>query len=227
NPNWAEAHTGLGNTLHLLHRYDEAIAHYQRALAIRPSYAEAHNKLGATFLALGRLDEAGRAYENAIASSPKRAGVYWNLAQTKRFSADDRHLAAMRELARDIASLDAEEQVDLHFALGKAFADLGDQRQSFTHVLEGNRLMRRQIAYNETKMLQQFARIQAAFSTGLMREKQGLGDPCPVPVFIVGMPRSGTTLVEQILASHPKVFGADELPEMGKLAAGIKSADGR
>jgi len=226
NPSWAEAHTSLGSTLHLLRRYDEAITQYERALAIRPDYAEAHNKLGAIFLALGRPDEASHAYENAIASSARRAGAYWNLAQTKRFAPDDRHLAAMRELARDMASLDVDEQLDLHFALGKAFADLGDHKQSFRHVLRGNSLMRQQISYDEASMLQRFARIRAVFSAGLIRKQQGFGDPSPVPVFIVGMPRSGTTLVEQILASHPKVFGADELPEMGKLAAGISGPDG-
>src|SRR5262249_58398719 len=122
--------------------------------------------------------------------------------------------------------LDVDDQISLRFALGKALADLGQHEASFRQLLEGNRLKRQQLGYDEAKTLARFDRIRAAFTAGLLREKKGLGDPSCVPVFIVGMPRSGTTLVEQILASHPQVFGAGELREFGKLAAHVRGADG-
>jgi Sulfotransferase family len=128
-------------------------------------------------------------------------------------------LADMQKLARDEASLNAEEQIDLHFALGKAFADVENRQQSFQHLLRGNSL--RQINYDEATALGRLERIQGSFTAALMREKRGMGDPSSVPVFIVGMPRSGTTLIEQIIASHPKVFAAGELRVMANLAEGL------
>jgi hypothetical protein len=113
----------------------------------------------------------------------------------------------------------------LHFALGKAFADREQYEPSFRHFLEGNALKRRQTAYDEAATLRFFERIQAVFARELMREKRGGGDHSPAPVFVLGMPRSGTTLVEQILASHSKVFGAGELEEFGKAVASSVQAN--
>src|SRR5207248_5122930 len=110
----------------------------------------------------------------------------------------------------------------LHFGLGKVFADLGDYKQSFHHFLKANSLKRQQLDYNEAKTLGLFDRIRTVFTAELFREKGGLGDPSRLPVFVVGMPRSGTTLVEQILASHPSIFGAGELREFTELATSIR-----
>ncbi len=225
-PAFSEALNNLGNTLHMLGRSEEAIAHFQRALSSDPSDLRANGNLGGALTALGRLDEARGFLEKAVALAPRKAGCYWNLASCKRFTADDRHFDGMKELAADAASLSPIEQADLHFALGKAFADLGDRERSFDHVLAANALKRRQIKYDEAKALDRFERIQHVFTAGLVRDKAGLGDPSCVPIFIVGMPRSGTTLIEQILASHPKVFGAGELREMGILAARFRGKEG-
>src|SRR5262249_22231471 len=112
--------------------------------------------------------------------------------------------------ARNLEALPEREKIELHFALGKAFADIGNHEESFWHLVHGNRAKRQQVTYDEEQLLQRLERRQVVFTAELMREKQGLGDPSPVPVFIIGLPRSGTTLIEQILASHPKVFGAGE-----------------
>jgi tetratricopeptide (TPR) repeat protein len=226
NPAYVEAHIGLGLANHMLGRSEEAIRHYRRALEIDPTSIEAHSRLGDALQALGRLKEASFAFEQAVALAPRRAGCYWNLANSKRFTEDDLHFTGMKELARDDASLTAEEQIDLHFALGKAFADIEDRHQSFRHLHRGNLLMRRQINYDEAAALGRLMRIQSVFTAALMREKQGQGDPSAVPVFIVGMPRSGTTLIEQIIASHPKVFGAGELRVMANLAEAFSDSNG-
>jgi len=226
NPANVDAHNGLGSAMHTLGRSEQAIVHYQSALAIKPADVEAHSKLGDTLLALGRLKEASAAMDRAIALSPRKAGTYWNLANAKRFAENDPHLAAMKELAQRLGSLNEEEQIDLHFALGKAYGDLGAHAQSFQHMLQGNALMRQRVSYDEANALGRFERMRKIFTAGLMDEKKGLGDPSAVPVFIIGMPRSGTTLIEQILASHPKVFGAGELRDMATLAEQVSAPGG-
>jgi tetratricopeptide (TPR) repeat protein len=226
NPAYIDAHNGLGLANHMLGRSEEAIQHYRGALRINPTDLEAHSRLGEALQALGRLEESRLAFERAVTLAPRKAGCYWNLANSKRFTEDDSHLVGMKELARGEASLTAEEQVDLHFALGKAFADLGDREQSFHHLLRGNSLMRLQTSYDEAAVLGRLDRIQNTFTADLMREKRGYGDPAAAPVFIVGMPRSGTTLIEQIIASHPKVFGAGELRVMANLAEALSGPNG-
>jgi tetratricopeptide (TPR) repeat protein len=226
NATYIEAHNGLGLANHMLGRSEEAIQHYRRALGIDPTDLEAHSRLGEALQALGRLEESRIAFERAVTLAPRKAGCYWNLANSKRFTEDDLHLADMNELARDEASLTAEEQIDLHFALGKAFAELGNRAQSFQHLPRGNSLMRRRTSYDEAAALGRLDRIQKAFTTALMGEKREDGDPSTAPIFIIGMPRSGTTLIEQIIASHPKVFGAGELRVMANLAEALSGPNG-
>jgi tetratricopeptide (TPR) repeat protein len=213
DPNYAEVHNDLGNSFRMLARFDEALECYNRALAIKPDYAEAHNNLGVALKMLGRIEEARRAFAKAIELAPKRVLFYAGLADSTRFADGDRHLAAMEQLAQDQATLDGEERIQLHFALGKAFADLARYGRSFRHLLAGNTLKRQQITYDETTVLGEFGRIRAVFTPTLMTDRRGQGEPSSAPVFIVGLPRSGTTLVEQILASHPKLHGAGELTD--------------
>jgi hypothetical protein len=103
------------------------------------------------------------------------------------------------------------EQVELHFALGQAHADIGSHVRSFYHLIEGNSLRRRSIVYDEARTLGWFDRIRSTFTADLVNGLSGRGNPSPVPIFIVGMMRSGTSLMEQMLACHPDVFGAGEL----------------
>ncbi len=221
-----DARNGLGAALNMLGRSEEAIVHHQAVLALNPKHVEAHSRLADALLALGRLAEASALRERVVKLAPRKAGYYWNLANARRFTAEDRHLPAMQALAGALPELNAEEQIDLHFALGKAYSDIGAHEQSFAHLREGNALMRRRVLYDEATTLGRFERMKTVFTAELMRDKQGLGDPSPLPVFIIGMPRSGTTLIEQILASHPKVFGAGELHEMATLAEQISGPDG-
>jgi tetratricopeptide (TPR) repeat protein len=225
-PRNAELHNAIGNTLHLLGQSEEAIAHYETAIEVDAEHAEAHNNLGIALRTLGKLDEACRAFERAIALDPARPAFYWNAAGSRRFTTADPHFAAMRKLAQNPQALRADEQIDLQFALAKAFSDVGDPQQSFQHLAQGNALKRGQIAYDEAAALGKLDRIRAVFSRDLLRGKAGLGDPSPLPVFVVGLPRSGTTLIEQILASHPWVFGAGELREFARLAGNLSGADG-
>jgi tetratricopeptide (TPR) repeat protein len=225
-PDYAKAHSHLGVVLQDQGKLDDALANYRQALALKPDFAEAHNNLGHALRELGRLTEARHAYETAIELAPQKPGFYYGLAQMKRFAQGDTDLAAMEKLGLEPVSLSAEDRIQLGFALGKAYRDLGDHERSFRHLLEGNSLKRQEIVYDEAATAGLFARIREVFTPELMREKRGLGDPSPAPVFIIGMPRSGTTLIEQILASHPKVFGAGELRHITNAAAKLSRPDG-
>ena len=220
DPDYLEARSSLGLALHRLDRSEEALACLQQVLAAKPDLTDALSNLGVVLRDMGRIGEARRALEQAIAMSPNaRADYYFNLAQCARFPAGDPHLAGMEALAGEIASLPAADRTYLHFALGKAYDDIGRYEESLRHYLDGNALKRRQVVYDEERTLGVMARIQQVFTPDLMAEKAGLGFPATEPVFIVGMPRSGSTLVEQILASHPQVYGAGEIPAFGDTLA--------
>jgi len=179
---------------------------------LHPNFAEARFNKGLLCLMLGRQDEARDAFQTGIGFSPRRADFYLSLSACKQFSVDDPLIPAMEDLARDKA-LDIEERIKVRFALGKALRDIGQFDRSFSHVLQASTLKRNRLAYDERPALAFFQHLPAIFSGTRMAEKSTAGHCSPLPVFVIGMPRSGTTLVEQILASHPRVFGAGEIDE--------------
>src|SRR5712691_12379642 len=210
-PEYPEALNNLGNVLLRLERADDAVVRFEAVLSIKPDFAEAYENMGKALTGVGRLADASQAFENAVKYAPRRARFYHSLAGSKHFSAGDPQLAALESLYQHIGSLSVEERINLHFALSKALADLGQYERSFEQLLSGNLLKRRRIFYDEHAELEMFERIRSVFMPQLMRSKSSVGDQSRVPIFILGMPRSGSTLVEQILASHPRVFGRGEL----------------
>ena len=174
----------------------------------------------------GRLAEAREAAERAVQLRPRSPLYLLNLGELRKFDAGDPHLAAMEDLARTAASRPVKQQIELQFARAKAYEDVGRYDDSFRVLASGNALKRRQIAYDETATAAVFERIRQVFTPELIQRFRGAGEPSSVPVFIVGMPRSGTTLVEQILASHPQVFGAGELPALGNTLDCLRPAGG-
>jgi tetratricopeptide (TPR) repeat protein len=225
-PNYAEAHNNLANVLRLLGRGAESLPHYERALAIDPDYVDAQYNYGNALKELGRFDDAAAAFRRTIALDPKKAGAWLDLVETQKISADDPAIQAIEKLVADKKSLKDADRLPLHFALGRVYDDLGRHDDAFRHFARGNAMRRREISYNEPQMVEYFSEIKRIFTPELMRDKAGGGDPSPVPLFILGMPRSGSTLVEQILATHPKVFGAGELEDMQRLAKTLPYPDG-
>ena len=225
-PDYAEAHSNLGNGLMNQGRLIEAEAACRRAIELKPSFADAYNNLGATLKYLGRLNDARRAVEQALELAPQNVSYFLNLSDVRHFGAGDPYLSTMEQLVKNIASLPVKQQIELHFALAKAYEDTDQRDKSFQQLLAGNTLKRRQIDYDESATLALFERIRTVFTPELMRTFQGVGEPSSIPLFIVGMPRSGTTLIEQILASHPQVFGAGELSNLEKaVAASVRRED--
>ena len=211
-PDYVDALNNRGNVLRELNCFEEALASYRKAATIKPDYAEALKNLGIVLKELGRVEEARWAAERAIQLAPRNASCYRLLGELLHYdSAADSGIVAMQQLARDAASLSVGDQIELHFALAKAYEDIGRFQDAFDQLLEGNALKRSQIDYNEAATLGTLKHLQEVFTSELIESRQDVGESSPIPVFIVGMPRSGTTLVEQILASHPQVFGAGEL----------------
>ena len=211
NPNNHDAVNLMGRVAFERGDLEAALAHYRRALALKPDLADAHNNIGNVLKELGQLDEAQKSFLEALRLDPNVTGVYVNLADSMKFSPGDPHLAAMEALAAKTEGLSKTDRMQLDFALGKAYADLKDYPRSFKHLVEGNAGKRATIAYDETSALALFDRIEAVFTRELIAAKSGGGDALPMPIFVLGMPRSGTTLIEQIIASHPLVHGAGEL----------------
>jgi tetratricopeptide (TPR) repeat protein len=226
NPSYADAYGNLGNAYLVLDRLDESIEQNRRALALKPSRFGSHNNQGVAFQALGRFEEAERAFERARELAPREASVHLNLANMGRFKADDRRLPGLQKLLSEVESLDVDNQIAAHFAMGKALGDLGQYRDAFQHLLKGNVLKRRSVDYDEPRRLAMFENIRTMFSRDFVKARSGGGDTSWSPIFIVGMPRSGTTLLEQVLASHSKVFGAGELETFKEAVTECASSQG-
>ena len=221
NSGYIKAHINLGIALKEMGRLDEAEVTFRKAIALQPEYAEAYNNLGITLKGLGRLDEAEATFRKAIALQPDCAKNHLNLTLMKKFKSEDKQFLKMRELYLD-KNIAEEECCQINFGLAAAYEDLGDFRQSFKHYNEGNSLNKKLLAYEINQDIELFEQIKFSYEqikkSSLKNEKL---EEKLIPIFIVGMPRSGTTLVEQIISSHPKVTGAGELSFISKFGQSI------
>ena len=224
NPGDANAHNNLGVALIAEGNTGEAMAHYRRALAINPDHAEALNNLGNAFKAEGSFRDALTHYGRAIAVRPHYPEPHFNRSEIKHFHRGDADLAALEALVES-SKLSAGKKTYIHFALAKALDDTGDYIRAFEHLRTGNALKRGQIHYDEAALLTFFERTAAVFDGKLFDHFRGSGDPSSTPVFVLGMPRSGSTLIEQILASHPQIHGAGELEHLENAAGGLRTGD--
>jgi tetratricopeptide (TPR) repeat protein len=197
--------------------YEEAIALYADVLARHPEQPKVWMSYGHVLKTVGRRDESIAAYRHAIAIAPTLGEVWWSLANLKTVKLDAADIAAMTS-ALDAPALSAEDRFHLHFALGKAHDDAGAPEPAFAHYAEANRLRRATIDYDADEVTAQVDRTRALFTPAFLAARAGHGCEAPDPIFILGMPRAGSTLVEQILASHPQVEGTMELPDIPTLS---------
>jgi tetratricopeptide (TPR) repeat protein len=209
-PGSAPVHNLLARTLQLLDRHEESLERSKRAIALDPQMVEARATLAQGLAELGRYDEARAALAQAMEIAPQQASLYYYWGQISRWAPNDQRLATLEALAEKSASLPLDDQVNVHFALGKAYADCGDVERAFRRQITGAALQRRAQGYDEATTLREMAEVCRAVDKAWVAQHQEVGDPSPLPVFIVGMPRSGTSLVEQILAAHPDVKGLGE-----------------
>ena len=228
-PNYAEAHSNLGNTLKQMGKLEQAEASFLKAITLEPRLAEAHNNLGLTLQELGRLAEARASYIKALALKPDYAAAHRHLTTVKKFEVKDEQYLKMDQLIHDKA-LSEDQRCHINFGLAKACEDLGEYAQAFAYYYHGNAERKKLLRYDIAQDIYLFKQIEShhpqIFEYQLKLESV---ETNLVPIFIVGMPRSGTTLVEQIISSHAKVTGAGELPFVdrfgGQLATGATKTD--
>ncbi len=195
----------------------ESIAVYGKMLRDYPNQPKGWLSYGHALKTAGRHADGVAAYRRSIAQQPSFGEAYWSLANLKTFKFEPGEVEAMRsQLARD--DLDLEHRFHLHFALGKALEDARAFEESFYHYAQGNRLRRSVIDYDADEGRESLQRAKALFTPDFFTARKGQGAEAPDPIFIVGLPRSGSTLIEQILDSHSQVEGTAELPEIGFIA---------
>jgi len=204
-------------------RQEQALEAYQRAVQYQPGDARLLMSIGHVRKSLGQRAESEASYKQVLAADPANAEAWWSLADLKNYAFSDAELAAMQRL---VADWDGAERVrpgdaQLHFALGRALEQRGRYREAFVSYARGNAQRRREAPFDIDAFETRAARIRAFFSAAFFAGHAGGGDPSRAPIFIVGLPRSGSTLIEQILASHSQVDGTMELPNILNLVGGI------
>jgi tetratricopeptide (TPR) repeat protein len=211
-PQYALAHLSLGTALRQQGRATEAEASCQAALANDPNYVEALTLLGELRADQGKFSEAEELFQRAIANKPDSPFAFVSIATHRKMTSDD---TAWLQGAEALLAkrLPLGHEISLRYALGKYFDDVRQFDEAFSHYRQANELTKRYGSnYDRTKLTQRVDQIIGSFDAAFMRQSRARASTSELPVFIIGMPRSGTSLTEQILASHPAVFGAGELP---------------
>jgi tetratricopeptide (TPR) repeat protein len=221
-PEKAEMYSQLGGIYTEMARSSEAETLYRRALGIDPECNEALLGLGHLGMEGGDMELAESLFRQALTNDADSIPARFHLAQVRKVKAGDENLAALE--AAEAAARNAgrplpdKKAIALHFALGKCYDDSKEYDKAFPHFLEGCRLKRATFDYDANKATQHFDAVMQAFNPATIERLRGAGDASRTPIFVLGMPRSGTTLTEQILASHPDVYGAGELPDLLSIA---------
>ena len=200
--------------------YDQSIELYSRVLAEWPRQPKIWMSYGHALKTRGRETDSIRAYETSLELEPSLGEAYWSLANLKTVRFTPAQIESMRtQLARP--ELAAEDRFHLHFALGKALEDAGAYPESFEHYSRGNTLRRAAIHYRPQEMTEHVRRCKSLFTAEFFAQRRGWGHPAPDPIFIIGLPRAGSTLIEQILSSHSQVEGTMELPDIPAIAKSL------
>ncbi len=211
NPYYARAHNNLGNVFSNQAKFEEAELSFNQAITLQPHYPEPYNNLGTILKTFGKLDQAQESFNKAIKIKPNFSDAHYNLSIMKKFETKDEQFEKMYEVYHD-KSISEVDRYYINFALAKAYEDLLMFKQAFHHYLEGNASRKKYLNYNINSDIKLFKQLQK-HSTMLLENSLKFDDLLNsiTPIFIVGMPRSGTTLVEQIISSHSLVTGAGEL----------------
>ena len=222
-PDHGLACNNLGAALEKSGQIDEALIFYEKAVELDPNHAEAQNNLGAIYSELGQLEEANECFSSAIRAKPDFIEPYYNLSSLKTFTINDPELTYLKNLRRENENLSIDEQIRYYFTIGKAFEDIAEYENAFNAYQRGNQLKFSQFNINESQANSVITHIKKIFTKELFFNNKGLGCDDATPIFIVGMPRSGTSLIEQILASHDSIYGAGELVELHKVIINSRS----
>ncbi|WP_454717707.1 tetratricopeptide repeat-containing sulfotransferase family protein [Caulobacter segnis] len=210
HPGYANLHAAI---LARLGEYDRAIAVYDRVLADYPNQPKGWMSYGHALKTVGRQADCVAAYRRALEQAPTLGEAWWSLANLKTVKFSEADLAAMTA-ALETPNLSDEDRLHLRYALGKAHEDAELWDDAFEHYAAGAAIRRKQLDYDPEENAADTARTKAVFTPAFVAARAGQGSQAPDPIFVVGLPRSGSTLVEQILASHSMVEGTMELPDL-------------
>ena len=216
NPNYDKAHNNLGLALREIGRGEEAEQSYRRALEINPNYVVA--LVGAAYICVekGELEEAAALGRKALSIKPDDLDARLLFPQVGKVKAGDENLAALLKVHNAYQKgnvLKPESAIRLNFTIGKCLDDLGDYDRAFPYFMEGSRLKCATFTYDDAAVKRYFSGIMQTFDQETIERLQ-IDESSDLPIFVLGMPRSGTTLTEQIVAGHPEVYGAGELHEL-------------
>ncbi|MGE0740659.1 MAG: sulfotransferase [Hyphomonadaceae bacterium] len=200
--------------------YGGAIEIYQRSLERFPNNARTWLSLGHALKTDGRQGDSINAYARSTEIAPNFGEAYWSLANMKTYRFDEATVARMQAQVQR-GDISEEDRFHLHYALGKAFEDAGDFAASFRHYQHGAAIRRTGVTYDADEQAQMTQRHIDLFTREFFAQRAGQGAAAPDPIFVVGLPRAGSTLIEQILASHSAVEGTMELPDILMLAKKI------
>jgi len=214
-PNYVQAHSNLGNILQDIGQLDAAMNCYKNALAINPNHTQCYLDIGLIHKEKGQIDDAIKFFEKALTINPSHAVTYDNLSDIKKYTINKKHITKMQSLLSS-DTLSPSDRRHLCFALAKVNENLDNQGELFKYLHEANRLRKHELNYSFDRSKTLFSTVKEIFSSTYPDiEKSLASEPSTFkPIFIVGMPRSGTTLVEQITSSHPAVHGAGELTNL-------------
>ena len=217
-----EAMTVLGQTYHETDRYDLAIEILEKALKENPDFGEARNFYGVALKSVGRLDEARTEILKAIDLNSHIFGAYANLHDLVDFKQEKALFDRIEGFMNEAPNKEAPHMLPLHYAYANALENHGEHERALEHFITGGRMKRAQLNYDESDLQKFFTSIAEAFPAEIFINRPFAGNPSDRPVFIVGMPRSGSTLVEQILASHPDVYGAGEVKYLSRAIGSLR-----
>ena len=227
NPNHGLSWNNLGSALEQQGDKKRALSAYEKAVAIHSGHAEAQNNQGAIYSEEGRLDEARQSFSAAIAARPDFVEAHYNLSSLKTYTTDDPHLSMLEGVYAKRDQLNSHARIRYDFALGKAWDDIGQYDRAFAAYDEGNRIQHAILPCDEQRADELIDSIISTFTPEFFAsrlEQRPAPSKTKTPIFIVGMPRSGTTLLEQILSTHPSVFGAGELTTLNEVISEITKA---
>jgi len=222
HPENVEVLTLAGQIAHDLDQYEDSIGCFEKALRARPNNIEALNYYGVALKSVGRLDDARKTFIKALEVQPRAIGTYSNLVDLEKFTPENPLFQTMERIVERVKNPESAPYMALHFALGKAYDDMGEYEKAFHHYSVGARLKRKTLTYNEAEVAQFFDDTKRIFTKEFITRKDFVGNPTRVPIFIVGMPRSGSTLTEQIISAHPKIFGAGEIKNLSYSIAALR-----
>ncbi len=215
----------LGTVYTRLMRQADALPAFEEAARLNPQEVRLRLSIGHLHKTLGRRTDCEKAYKDCLGLDPKFSEAYWSLADLKNYGFSDGEVAAMEGLVQ--GGGDDVDQALLHFALGRAYEQRNDPAAAFDHYSIGNSRRRRTVPFDIAMFENKTERVRRCFDAEFFARRAGTGWPDPSPIFVVGLPRSGSTLIEQILASHSSIEGTFELPNVLTIVRQLDHADSR